>query len=120
MAVRHYRELVAWQKAMDLVVAIYQVTRTFPRDEQFGLINQLRRASVSVPSNIAEGQGRRLRKQFAMFLRVARGSLQEIDTQLLIAERLGYVNSGELQPVQDRVKEVGRLVSGLLKAVAQG
>jgi four helix bundle protein len=120
MAVKHYRELVAWQKAMDLVQAIYEITRQFPRDEQFGLINQIRRASVSVPSNIAEGQGRRMRKQFALFLRIAMGSVQEIETQLLIAERLGYVTCAELLPVQERTQEVSRRVSGLLKAIEIG
>ena len=117
MPVRHYRDLVAWQKAMDLVVEVYRLTQRFPRDEQFGLTNQLRRASVSVPSNIAEGQGRRLQKQFAMFLRVARGSVQEVETQLLIAERLGYVESDQLDAVRACAQEVSRLVSGLIKAV---
>ncbi|MGA3066523.1 MAG: four helix bundle protein [Tepidisphaeraceae bacterium] len=120
MALKHYREQVAWQKAIDLVEAVYRISRRFPQNEQFGLINQLRRASVSVPCNIAEGQGRRLRKQFAMYLRVARGSVQEVETQLIIAERLGYVTSDELNPVRERAQEVSRLVSGLLRAIESG
>jgi four helix bundle protein len=84
-----YRDLIAWQKAMDLVTAIYRVTGSFPREELYGLTSQLRRAAVSVPSNIAEGQARFSRKEFHHFLSQARGSLVEIETQLMIAENLG-------------------------------
>jgi four helix bundle protein len=88
---RSYRDLIAWQKAMKLVAEIYGATRRFPREECYGLTNQLRRAAVSVPSNIAEGQARFSQKEFHHFLSQARGSLVEIETQLLIAKDLEYL-----------------------------
>lgn len=88
MTVRHYSDLIVWQKAMDLVVHVYEVTESFPQREVFGLTNQVRRAAVSIPSNIAEGQGRGTTKDFLHFLAIARGSLQEVETQLLLAYRL--------------------------------
>ncbi|WP_374687346.1 four helix bundle protein [Promineifilum sp.] len=80
MAVLSYRELIVWQKAMDLVLNVYEVTRAFPREEAFGLTSQLRCACISVPSNIAEGQGRHSVKEFVRFLEIAHGSLQEVET----------------------------------------
>lgn len=85
---RSYKDLVAWQKAMDLVTATYRSTTTFPKEEQFGLTSQLRRAAVSIPSNIAEGQGRLSEKEFRHFLGLARGSLMEVETQFQIAQNL--------------------------------
>jgi four helix bundle protein len=90
MTVRHYSDLIAWQKAMDLVVRVYEATESFPPKERYGLTNQLRRASVSVLSNIAEGQGRRTTRDFLRCLSIASGSLQELETQLIIASRLNY------------------------------
>ena len=89
---RPHHDLRVWQDAMELVTRIYSVTRTFPVEERFGLIGQMRRASVSVPSNIAEGAARGSRKEFVHFLAIARGSLSELDTQLRIARNLGYVD----------------------------
>ena len=120
MAVASYRELEAWRVAMDLVEQIYRVTACFPDGERFGLSNQLRRAAVSVPSNIAEGQGRRLPKQFALFLRIARGSVQEVETQLLIALRLGLVAKEQLDPVLNTCGSTGRLIVGLLRSIELG
>lgn len=117
MAVTSFRDLVAWQRAMDLVEEVYRVTACFPRSEQFALTNQLRRAVVSVPSNIAEGQGRGEGPDFLRFLRVARGSLQEVLTQLLVAERLGYIDSQQIACVQRSIDDVGKLVSGLMRAL---
>ncbi len=88
MKVKNYRELVVWQKAMTFVELVYRATRQFPREELYGLTNQLRRAAVSVPSNIAEGQGRFSTREFLSFLSIARGSLREAETQLMIAQRL--------------------------------
>jgi len=88
---KSYRDLVVWQKAMDLVTAIYRITAQFPREEMYGLTSQLRRAAVSIPSNIAEGQGRHGVLEFRHFLRQSCGSLMELETQTLIAERLGYI-----------------------------
>jgi four helix bundle protein len=88
---RSYKDLVAWQKSMDLVTATYRATAGFSKDELFGLTSQLRRAAVSIPSNIAEGQGRLSEKEFRHFLGQARGSLMEVETQVQIAENLGYL-----------------------------
>jgi four helix bundle protein len=96
---RSYKDLVAWQKAMDLVTATYRATAGFPRDELFGLTSQLRRAAVSIPSNIAEGQGRLSEKEFRHFLGQARGSLMEAETQLQIAENLGYLRTEQTMPL---------------------
>ncbi|MFN8636421.1 MAG: four helix bundle protein [Chloroflexota bacterium] len=88
---QNYRDLLAWQKSMDLVEAIYEITADFPPDERFGLTSQVRRAAVSIASNIAEGQGRRSRGEFGHFLSIAHGSVREVETQLLIAIRLRFV-----------------------------
>ncbi len=98
---------------MDFVDAVYRVTSGFPREEQYGLTSQLRRCSVSVPSNIAEGQGRRTDPEFAHRLSIAHGSLREAETQLMIGERLGYLSKTELNRMLEQAGEVGRLVTGL-------
>src|SRR5579864_8854135 len=92
---KSYRDLVVWQKAMDLVTVVYRITAQFPREEMYGLTSQLRRAAVSIPSNIAEGQGRHGVPEFRHFLRQSCGSLMELETQVLIAERLGYISPSE-------------------------
>jgi four helix bundle protein len=120
MAVTNYQELEAWQMAMSLVEQVYRLTASFPDGERFGLTNQLRRAAVSVPSNIAEGQGRRLPKQFAIFLRIARGSAQEVETQLLLASRLGFAPSDQIDSVLSTCGSTGRLVAGLLRSIEIG
>jgi four helix bundle protein len=117
MGVSNYQDLVAWQKGMELVEAVYRLTRGFPADEKFGLSNQVRRAAVSIPSNIAEGQGGRLRKQFCLFLRIARGSIQEVETQIILAGRLGFAKPDEVQTVLDLAADVGRLVAGLVRSI---
>ncbi|SRR6266851_254652 len=113
MAIRHYQELIVWQKAMDLVVFTYKITAGFPREELFGLSLQLRRAAISIPSNIAEGQGRNTTKDFLHFLAVARGSLQEVETQMVISERLAYTSAQTSGAFFELSSEVGRLISGL-------
>ena len=112
--VRSYRELIAWQKAIELVTAIYECTRSFPDSERFGLTSQLRRAAVSVPSNIAEGQGRASTGEFNQFLGHARGSLLEIETQIFIAQSLGFLASGDSEDLLARCAEVGRILNGLM------
>lgn len=109
-----YRDLIAWQKAMDFVTDVYGVTNTFPKHELYGLAGQLRRAAVSVPSNIAEGQGRRLPGDFKQFLRHARGSLLEVETQLLIARNLEYVGAADSERLLRAAAEVGRVLNGLI------
>jgi len=112
-----YRDLIAWRKAMDLVTDIYLVTKAFPRDEQYGLTSQLRRAAVSVPSNIAEGQARFSRKEFHHFLSHARGSLVEIETQVTIAQNLGYLGPNQTQPLLDKTSELGKVLNGLIASI---
>jgi four helix bundle protein len=116
MAARNYRDLFAWQRAMDLVTGVYHVTQSFPKSELYGLTNQLRRAAVSVPSNIAEGQGRGSDREFAQFLRIAHGSLREVETQLIIAERLGYADAATIARQLDLAAEAGRLITGLIRS----
>ncbi|HWB52586.1 MAG TPA: four helix bundle protein [Tepidisphaeraceae bacterium] len=118
MALTHYRELIAWQRAMDLVVEVYRITQQFPQTEIYGLSNQLRRAAVSIPSNIAEGQGRGGATDFARYLRISNGSRQEVETQIRIARRLGYINDITMDDLIKLTEETGRLLSGLLKSIA--
>jgi len=118
MGVRHYTDLIAWQKAMDLVVRVYEATKEFPSEERFGLTNQLRRASVSVPSNIAEGQGRHSTRDFLRCPSIAYGSLQEVETQLLIARRLGYLDEMFRAGLSDLTSEVARLINGLMNSLS--
>lgn len=112
-----YKDLIAWRKAMDLVTQIYRVTRTFPREEMYGLTNQLRRAAVSVPSNIAEGQAHFSKKEFHHFLSHARGSLVEIETQLTIAENLEYLSPQQTRPLLNQAAELGRVLNGLIASI---
>jgi len=119
MAVESYQELIVWQKAMDLVVLVYAATRAFPREETFALTSQLRRACVSVPSNIAEGQGRHSPKEFVRFLEIAHGSLQEVETQVMIAGRLHYLDDGRQQDLLSHCAEVARLLNGLCRSMRE-
>src|SRR6266496_482321 len=107
-----YRDPVAWQKAMLLVREIYLATRTFSREELYGLRSQLRRAAVSVPSNIAEGQARYSRREFYHFLNIARGSLAEVETQILLANDLGYLGADQTSVLVDKSSELGRILNG--------
>ncbi|HTR27222.1 MAG TPA: four helix bundle protein [Terriglobales bacterium] len=114
---RSYRDLVAWQKAMKFVTRIYVATRDFPSEERYGLTNQLRRAAVSVPSNIAEGQARSSPNEFHHFLSQARGSLAEIETQLSIAGTLRYITAHAVDSLSADVDELGRVVTGLMSSI---
>ena len=112
-----YRNLVAWQKAMDLTEFVYRATAEFPREERYGLTSQTRRASASIPSNIAEGQGRRSSDdEFIRFLQIALGSLCELETQLELAVRLGMLEKQKALPLRSSSDEVGRLLNGLIKS----
>jgi len=103
---------------MDLADAVYKVTRTYPKEELYGLTSQTRRSAVSVPSNIAEGQGRGNSREFVRFLAVARGSLFELQTQIRLAERFGYVDAARAETLIEQSGTVGKLVNGLIRAVA--
>jgi four helix bundle protein len=114
---QHYRDLLVWQKAIALVTDIYRLTREFPKDELYGLTSQIRRAAVSIPSNIAEGQGRLTRGEFRQFLGQARGSYAELDTQLISANNLGYLRDSS--DLFGSLSEVGRLLNGLLSSLSR-
>lgn len=111
-----HMELVVWQKAMDLVMAIYKVTRAFPKEELYGLTSQIRRAAVSVPSNIAEGHALKQTQAYMRHLAIASGSLAELQTQLDIASRLGYLTP-EATKVLGQADEVGRMLAGLRRSL---
>ena len=113
-----YSDLMVWQKAMDLVQMVYDESSKFPKEERFGLANQLRRAAVSVPSNIAEGHGRKTTRAYLNHLSIAFGSLMEIETQLRIADRLSYLADGRLPVLLDRTDEIGKMLSGLMRSLS--
>ena len=114
MSVQSYKDLIVWQKSMDLVERIYQASKLFPKEETYGLTNQLRRAAVSIPSNIAEGHARSSTQEFHRFLSIARGSLAEIETQLLIAQRLGYLSNDQIDPILALQTEINKMTNGLM------
>ena len=116
MTVRSYHDLEAWQQSMGPVTDVYSLTAEFPESERFGLTNQLRRAAVSIPSNIAEGQGRLSTKDFLRFLYIARGSLNEVQTQLEIARRLNFIKEGTVN-LSKQADTVGRLLNGLIRSL---
>jgi len=115
--VASHRDLIAWQKAVDLVARCYEITKAFPASEQFGLTSQIRRAAVSVAANIAEGKGRGTTNELIRFLTIANGSLTELDTHFVVAERLGFINDSTLREVVGQIEEVGRIVTGLRKSL---
>jgi four helix bundle protein len=109
-----YSGLIVWQKALDLAVEVYELTRRFPNEERYGLTSQMRRCAVSVPSNIAEGKGRYSNKELIQFLYRARGSLLELETQLVISTRVGYIGQEECKRLHARSAELGRMLNGLV------
>ncbi len=114
-----HRNLLIWNKAMNFLDEVYRITRKFPRDEMFGLTNQLRRAVVSIPSNIAEGHGRGSAKEFSYFLHVAKGSLAEAHTQILIAVRLHYVTPADVQNAMNLYDELIRMIGRLIARIKE-
>lgn len=112
---RTHKDLDAWKLSVELVVLIYQLTSTFPKEEVFGLTNQIRRAAVSIPSNIAEGAARNSNKELIQFLHISLGSQQELDTQLLIAKKLEYLTDDQYNEINIKIETVGKLLNGLIK-----
>jgi four helix bundle protein len=115
---KSYKDLLVWQKSMAMVKLIYELTRNFPQDERFGLVIQMRRAAVSVPSTIAEGQSRHTRGEFIQFISHAKGSLAELDTQLLIAIELGFYSLPQAEGLLSLVDELQRMLNGLRQKLA--
>lgn len=113
----NYRDLIAWQKSMDLVEEIYLTSKSFPKDETYGLTSQIRRAAASIPSNIAEGEGRTSTKDVLNFLSYAYGSLREVETQILISERLNYINSKKKALIISLCDDIGKIINGLKKSL---
>lgn len=111
---QHYKDLIVWQKAMDLVNAIYDATDAFPKRETYSLTDQIRRAAVSIPSNIAEGQAHYSSREFLHFLRHSRGSLAELETQVIIAQRRSYLSEDQAKGLLKQADEVNRMLSGLI------
>ena len=116
-AIRGFKDLVAWQKGMELAQRVYQVSEAFPARERLGLTAQVRRSAVSVPSNVAEGYGRRSRGDYVRFLHVADGSCNEVETQLLLAQRLGFAKDGALDEAVALAREEQRILRGLIRAL---
>ncbi|MGL4874348.1 MAG: four helix bundle protein [Clostridium sp.] len=113
MKVLSYMDLVVWRRAMDLVEEIYLLTKKFPKEERYSLVDQLRRAAVSIPSNIAEGQQRNSTAQFKYFLSIAQGSRAEVETQIIIAFRLKYIDQNEMNKILNICAEIGKMINGL-------
>ena len=111
MAVKNFKELVVWQKSMELTLIIYHLVKHFPKEEMYALTSQICRAAVSIPSNIAEGQGRQSKAEFLNFLSIANGSLAEVETQLLIAIKLGYIQEADAQYAQDLIIQIGKMLN---------
>ena len=114
-----YRDLAVWQKAMDMVTGVYRAVASFPKSEQYGLSSQIRRSAISVPSNIAEGAGRRQTPAFLNHVAIAYGSLAELETQLLISQRLGFLNGEVVDRLLESTSEIGRMLNGLRNSLKQ-
>jgi len=112
-----YKKLNVWIDAMDLVTVIYQVTKNYPQEEKFGMISQIRRCAVSIPSNIAEGAGRNSDKEFANFLGIANASSFELETQLVISKNLGYINENDLAVFSDKIDKIQKMIFKLKKTI---
>ena len=114
-----HKKLALWGSAMDLVTRIYHTTESYPVHEGYGLVSQMRRAAVSIPSNIAEGAARQTRKEFFQFLHVTRGSLSELDTQLELSKRLGYIQDDQWSELDAKMVHVDKMINGLIKKLRQ-
>ena len=114
---KSYRDLLVWQRAIELVVLVYRLSAEFPRDEIYGLTAQIRRASVSVPSNIAEGYGRATRKEYVQFLSIAQGSLKELETQAILAARLTYATSEQVERLLSDSERLGKMLGSLIRSL---
>lgn len=112
-----HKKLDVWQKSMNLVEIIYLLTCSFPKSEEFGIISQMKRSVVSIPSNIAEGAARQTSKEFTQFLHTAQGSLSEVDTQLEISIRLQYINRDAIEDTLNLINDIDKMLTGLIKSL---
>jgi four helix bundle protein len=111
--IQNYTDLTVWQKAMDLTAQVYDITKKMPKEEVYGLTSQMRRAAVSIPSNIAEGQARHSKKEFIHFLKIAQGSKAELETQLLLCVRIGYFADTDISDMLNLLQEIGKMLTTL-------
>jgi four helix bundle protein len=117
---RPHQKLEAWSKAIELVTDVYKSSEHFPKEERYGLTGQIRRAAVSIPANLAEGAGRRSQKEFAHFLSNSQGSASELETELIIANRLGYLDEATFAKLIGQLERIGRLITGLVRHLSAG
>jgi four helix bundle protein len=117
--IKSYRDLRVWQDAMSLAEACYRLTRSFPREEMFGLTSQIRRSAASVPANIAEGHGRENTRTFVQYLRISQGSLKELETHCLLAERVGIATRANVEPLLDQCQGLGKMLRALIRSLQQ-
>jgi four helix bundle protein len=115
--IKSHKDLIVWQKGKDLVELIYDVTKTFPSNEQFGLVSQLRRAVVSIPSNIAEGYGRQSTGNYKQFLSISRGSLLELETQIILSILLKYLEKNKSEIIVNKIEELSKMLSSLISKI---
>jgi four helix bundle protein len=114
---KNYKDLKVWQKAYQLCITIYKITKHFPKEEQYGLTSQIRRSAVSVPSNIAEGYGRKTTQEYMQSLYIAYGSHCELETQIMLSKDLGYIKSDDFQELQQNIGDVERMLKALIKSL---
>ena len=119
-SIKNYKDLMIWQRSIELVVSIYEVLKKFPRIEDYNLTSQIRRAAVSIPANIAEGFGRRTKKDYAQFLNISRGSLYELETHLILASRFGYITDDELRKFADEISQIGKMTNAFITKLEDG
>lgn len=117
MGIKTFRDLVIWQKGIEVVIEIYRVTKKFPKEETYGLVSQMRRAAISIPSNAAEGFRQFHNREYKQFLYISSGSCGELETQVTIARKLNYINEEQENALLDRLDHIGRMISSLLKKI---
>lgn len=115
--IKTHKDLIVYTKSIDFVTEVYQITKAFPKEELYGLVNQMRRSAISIPSNIAEGASRNHHKEFIQFLFISLGSASELETQLIISKNLNYINEEVFKHMKNKIIEIRKLISGLIKSI---
>ncbi len=110
----NFKELLVWKKSIEFVTEIYEITASFPSEEKFGLVSQIRRSAVSIPSNIAEGNARRSSADYVQFLKIARGSGAEVETQIIISKNLGFIEEVKSEELTSKITEIMKMINGLI------
>jgi len=114
-----YKDLISWQKGIELTTIIYKILNQFPKDERFGLISQISRSCTSIPANIAEGWGRDSNQNFINYLKIAKGSLYELETHLIVSKNINYISDETLKDLQIKIEEISKIINGLIKSIQQ-